>query len=115
MELVGTLSKHPKKDEFEVQTLELTIITNTSNYPLGQKEHGVDYLFDNRHLFLRSKKQRSIQRIRDTIIHATYDWMKDHDYIKIDAPIFTPTCAEDSTELYEVEHTNGETMYLSQS
>ncbi len=115
LELVWTISKHPKKEEFELQTSALKIITNTSDYPLWQKEHGVDYLFDNRHLHLRSKKQRAIQKIRDTIIHATYDWMRDHDFTKIDAPIFTPTCAEDSTELYEVEHTNGEKMFLSQS
>jgi len=82
---------------------------------LGTKEHGVEFLFDQRHLYLRSKSQRAIQRVRDTIIHATYDWMRDHDYIKIDSPIFTSTCAEDSTELYKTEHTNGETMYLSQT
>jgi asparaginyl-tRNA synthetase len=87
----------------------------SKEYPLGQKEHGVEFLFDNRHLYLRSKSQWAIQRIRDTIIHATYDRMRNNDYIKIDAPIFTPTCAEDSTSLYETEHTNGEKMYLSQT
>ena len=87
----------------------------SKDYPLGQKEHGVEFLFDNRHLHLRSKKQWAIQRIRDTLIHALLDWMRDHNYTKIDSPIFTPTCAEDSTELYEVEHTNGEKMFLSQT
>ncbi len=82
---------------------------------MGQKEHGVEFLFDNRHLYLRSKSQRAVQRIRDTIIHATYDRMRDNDYTKIDAPIFTPTCAEDSTSLYETEHTNWEKMFLSQT
>ncbi len=109
------LSKHPKKDEFELQVSDYSIFTKTNDYPLWQKEHGVEFLFDNRHLHLRSKKQIAIQRIRDTIIHATYDWFRDNDFIKIDAPIFTPTCAEDSTELYEVEHTNWEKMFLSQS
>ena len=85
------------------------------DYPLGTKDHGVEFLFDNRHLHLRSKTQWAIQRVRDTIIHATYDWMREHHYTKIDSPIFTPTCAEDSTELYEVEHTNGEKMFLTQS
>lgn len=113
--LTGKISKHPRKEEYELQTTDLEVITNTKDYPLGQKEHGVDYLFDQRHLFLRSKSQWAIQRVRDTIIQSTYVWMRDHDYIKIDAPIFTPTCAEDSTELYSVTHTNGEEMYLSQS
>lgn len=113
--ITWTISKHPKKDEYELQTTDFEIYTKSKDYPLGQKEHGVDYLFDQRHLHLRTKKQRAIQRIRDTIIHATYDWMRDHDFTKIDAPIFTPTCAEDSTELYEVEHTNWEKLFLSQS
>jgi asparaginyl-tRNA synthetase len=83
---------------------------------LGTKDnHGIEFLYDQRHLHLRSKSQRAIQRIRDTIIHATYDWMRKHNYTKIDSPIFTPTCAEDSTELYQIEHTNGENMYLSQT
>ena len=82
------------------------MINPAKDYPLGQKEHGVEFLFDNRHLYLRSKSQWAIQRIRDTIIHATYDRMRNNHYTKIDSPIFTSTCAEDSTELYETEHTN---------
>ena len=113
--LHGTVAKHPKKEEYELQTTAVTVITNAKDYPLGQKEHGVEFLFDKRHLYLRAPKQRAIQRIRDTIIHATYDRMRANDFIKIDSPIFTPTCAEDSTELYEVEHTNGEKLFLSQT
>ena len=109
------VSKHPKKYEYELQTEAFEILSLAKDYPLGQKEHGVEFLFDNRHLYLRSKSQWAIQRVRDTIIHATYDRMRNNDYTKIDAPIFTPTCAEDSTSLYETEHTNGEKMYLSQT
>ncbi len=113
--LTWEISKHPKKEEFELQVSEIEVLNIAKDYPLGTKEHGVEFLFDQRHLYLRSKTQRSIQRVRDTIIHATYDWMRNHDYIKIDSPIFTPTCAEDSTELYSVTHTNGEEMFLSQT
>lgn len=115
LSITGTVAKHPKKEEFEIQTSALEVLSKTQDYPLWQKEHGVEYLFDHRHLHLRSKSQWAIQRVRDTIIHATYDWMRNHDFTKIDSPIFTPTCAEDSTELYQVEHTNGETMYLNQT
>lgn len=115
VELTGTLSKHPKKDEFELQVTNGSVLSLAKDYPLWQKEHGVEFLFDNRHLYLRAPKQVAIQRIRDTIIHATYDRMRSNDYTKIDSPVFTPTCAEDSTELYQVEHTNGEKMYLSQT
>ncbi len=115
VELQGVVSKHPKKDEYELQIRSFIVYQASSDYPLGQKEHNPDFLFDNRHLYLRSKSQWAIQRVRDTIIHATYDWMRDHDFVKIDAPIFTPNACEGTTELYEVEHVNGEKMYLSQS
>lgn len=116
MSLVGTISKHPKKEEFELQISDYHIFQKTNNYPLGTKDdHGPDFLFDNRHIHLRSKSQVGIQKVRDTIIHATYDWMRDNDFVKIDAPIFTPNAAEGTTELYEVEHVNGEKMYLSQT
>jgi len=111
----GEISKHPKKDEYELQTKSFEIVSLSKEYPLWQKEHGVEFLFDNRHLYLRSKSQRAIQRIRDEIIHSTYDWMKQNNFTKIDSPIFTSTCAEDSTSLYETEHTNGEKMYLNQT
>lgn len=113
--LTWSLARHPKKEAFELQVTWWEILSLAKDYPLGQKEHGVEFLFDNRHLYLRSPKQIAIQRIRDTIIHATYDRMRSNDYTKIDSPVFTPTCAEDSTELYEVEHTNGEKMFLSQT
>lgn len=115
VELKGIVSKHPKKEEYELQIRSFIVYHSTKDYPLGQKEHNPDFLFDERHLYLRSKSQWAIQRVRDTIIHATYDWMRAHDFIKIDAPIFTPSACEGTTELYEVEHVNGEKMYLSQS
>ncbi len=115
LEIKWVISKHPKKDEFELQTKDFSFYTKTNDYPIWQKEHWVDFLFDNRHLHLRSKRQVAIQKIRHTIYFATEKWLRDNDFTRIDAPIFTPTCAEDSTELYEVEHTNGEKMYLSQS
>jgi asparaginyl-tRNA synthetase len=115
LSLTGTVSKHPKKEEYELQVSDFHVYTDTKDYPLGQKEHNPDFLFDMRHLHLRAPSQRAIQRIRDTVIHATYDWMRDHDFTKIDSPIFTPNACEGTTELYEVEHVNGEKMYLSQS
>ena len=115
LRVTGTISKHPKKELFELQISALKVFCDTKDYPLGQKEHNPEFLFDNRHLHLRAKSQRAIQRVRDTIIHATYDRMRDHDFTKIDSPIFTPSACEGTTELYEVEHVNGEKMYLSQS
>ena len=115
IKIFGTVSKHPKKDEYEIQTEDFEVISLAKDYPLGQKDHWVEFLFDNRHLYLRSKSQWAIQRVRDEVIHATYDWMQENDFTKIDSPIFTSTCAEDSTSLYETTHTNWETMYLNQT
>ena len=116
LSLTGTLAKHPKKEEYELHVTDYHIYGKATDYPLGTKDdHGPEFLFDNRHLHLRSKSQRAIQRVRDTIIHATYDRMRSHDFTKIDAPIFTPTACEGTTDLYAVEHVNGETMYLTQS
>jgi asparaginyl-tRNA synthetase len=114
--LIGTVQQHPKKDERELSISHVEVYQATLNYPLGTKDdHGPEFLFDNRHLYLRSKKQRAIQRVRDRIIFATYTWMHEYGFTKIDAPIFTPSACEGTTELYSVEHVNGETMYLSQS
>lgn len=115
MSITWTVSKHPKKEEYEIQVSDFFVYQSTKDYPLGQKEHNPDFLFDHRHLYLRSHSQVIIQKVRDTIIHATYDWMRDNLFTKIDAPIFTPNPCEGTTELYEVEHVNGEKMYLSQS
>lgn len=110
------ISKHPKKEEFELQVSDYSIYTKSNDYPLGTKDdHGPEFLFDHRHLYLRSKTQSAIQKIRDTIIQSTYIWMRDNDFTKIDSPIFTPSACEGTTELYEVEHVNGEKLYLSQS
>jgi len=116
LSLTGIISKHPKKDEYELQVRSFHIFWLAKDYPLGTKDdHGPEFLFDNRHLYLRSKSQVAIQRVRDTIIHATYDRMRDNGFTKIDAPIFTPNACEGTTDLYSVEHVNGETMYLTQS
>lgn len=116
LQISDTVSKHPKKEEFELQVSDYSIYTKTNDYIFGTKDdHGPEFLFDNRHLYLRAKSQIAIQKIRNTIIYATYDWMRDNGFTKIDAPIFTPNAAEGTTELYEVEHVNGEKMYLSQT
>ena len=116
LQISGTVSKHPKKEEFELQVSDYSIYTKTNDYIFFFfYDHGPEFLFDNRHLYLRAKSQIAIQKIRNTIIYATYDWMRDNGFTKIDAPIFTPNAAEGTTELYEVEHVNGEKMYLSQT
>jgi len=112
----GTVSQHPKKtNEFELQVKEIEIVQLAPEYPIGKKEHGPEFLLDHRHLWLRSKRQWAIQRIRDTLIRATYDWMNRHNFVKFDSPILTPAACEGTTTLFEVEYFDLGKAYLSQS
>ncbi|HLD22029.1 MAG TPA: asparagine--tRNA ligase [Patescibacteria group bacterium] len=115
VELFGTVSKHPKKEEYELQVRELHIVQIAEEYPIGKKEHGPDFLLNNRHLWLRSEKQWAIQRVRNSIINATYEYLNQNGFIKIDAPILTPTSCEDTTELFEINYFDEGKAYLTQS
>ncbi len=110
----GIVSKHPKKEEYELQTKSLTLIQKSEEYPIGKKEHGPDFLLDNRHLWLRSSRQWAIQRVRNTIINAIYEHLNNEGFIKIDSPILTPTSCEGTTTLFEIDYF-GEPAYLTQS
>lgn len=111
----GKVAKHPKRDEYELQITDLNIVQLAEEYPIGKKEHGPDFLLDNRHLWLRSKKQWAIQRVRNTIINATYEWLNANGFIKIDAPILTPAACEGTTTLFELDYFDLGKAYLSQS
>lgn len=113
----GEITAHPKHEGvFELQVKELEIV-NLSNedYPIAKKEHGVDFLLENRHLWLRSPKQRAIQVIRNTIINGIYEYLNSNGFIKIDAPILTPNACEGTTELFEMDYFDEGKAYLSQS
>lgn len=110
----GTVSRHPKKEEFELQAKKVELIQQAEEYPIGKKEHGPDFLLDNRHLWLRSSKQWAIQRVRNTIVNAIFEYLNSNGYIKIDSPILTPTSCEGTTTLFEMDYF-GEPAYLTQS
>jgi asparaginyl-tRNA synthetase len=111
----GKVSKHPRHDTYELQLKDLKIVQIAEEYPIGKKEHGPDFLLDLRHLWLRSRKQWAIQRVRNTVINATYEWMNDNGFIKIDAPILTPAACEGLSTLFEVDYFDLGKAYLSQS
>ncbi|MCD6109833.1 asparagine--tRNA ligase [bacterium] len=117
VKVTGTVSKHPKFDDvFELQVKNINIIhLNKDEYPISKKGHGPDFLLNHRHLWLRSKKQWAIQRVRNTIINATYEYLNKNGFIKIDSPIFTPNACEGTTELFEVDYFDEGSAYLSQS
>ena len=117
VQVTGKISQHPKKDDvFELQVSEVEIVQLCEEeYPIGKKEHGPDFLLNKRHLWLRSKKQWAIQRVRNTIINATYEYFSDNDFIKMDSPILTPNACEGTTELFGLEYFDEGEAYLSQS
>ncbi|MCK9225084.1 MAG: asparagine--tRNA ligase [Candidatus Muirbacterium halophilum] len=108
-----------KKEEkaaggFEILIENLEVIGKSENYPIGKKEHGVEFLLDKRHLWLRSTKQRAIMKIRHEIIKASRDFLNNLGFINVDSPIFTPSACEGTTTLFEVDYFD-EKAYLSQS
>lgn len=115
--VTGKVSQHPKKeDTFELQIEDLEIVQLVEEeYPISKKEHGPAFLLDNRHLWLRSSKQVAIQRVRNTLINAIYEFLNTEGYTKIDSPIFTPNACEGTTELFEVPYFDEGSAYLSQS
>ena len=83
-------------------------------YPITPKEHGVEFLMDNRHLWVRSQRQWAILRIRATLTRALTDWLDDHGYLRVDTPIITPAAGEETTTLFEIDYF-GEPAFLSQT
>ena len=115
VEVVGTVSKHPKKEEYELQAKEVKFVQKSEEYPIGNKDHGPDFLMENRHLWLRAPKQAAIQRVRTTVIMATYEFFTEQGFTKIDSPILTPNACEGTTELFEIDYFGEQKAYLSQS
>lgn len=113
----GKVSRHPKQAgvyELQITSLEIVQLAHP-DYPIGKKEHGIDFLLDHRHLWLRSNRQWAIQRIRDTIIRATFEYFHANNFIKFDSPILTPNACEGTTELFEIDYFEMGKAYLSQS
>jgi asparaginyl-tRNA synthetase len=110
----ATVTKHPKKEEYELQVQSLEVYQVSEEWPIGNKDHGIDFLMDNRHLWLRSKRQWAIQRVRNTLIQATYKFFQEQSFTKIDSPILTPNAGENTTDLFKVKYFEEE-AYLSQT
>jgi asparaginyl-tRNA synthetase len=98
--------------ELGIQSLEL--VQMAEEYPITPKEHGIEFLMDNRHLWLRSSRQWAILRIRATIINTMRNWLDNHEYLLVDTPIITPAAGEDTTSLFELEYF-GEKAFLAQT
>ncbi|MEM0951996.1 MAG: asparagine--tRNA ligase [Cyanobacteria bacterium P01_H01_bin.74] len=99
---------------YELSVSALTLLGESPEYPISPKEHGVAFLMDRRHLWLRSARQHAILRIRAEIIHASHQYFKGLGFTLIDAPIFTPNACEGTSNLFETDYFD-RTAYLTQS
>lgn len=99
---------------YELGVTDLKVIQIADEYPIQPKEHGVDFLLDHRHLWIRSRRQWAILRVRATVIRAIRDWLDSHGFINMDTPILTPAACEGTTTLFQTDYF-GEPAYLSQS
>ena len=99
---------------YEVTVKDLKVIQVAEPYPITPKEHGTAFLMEHRHLWLRSKRQTAILRVRSEIIQAMRDFMAEREFTCLDAPIFTPNACEGTTTLFQTDYF-GEKAYLTQS
>ena len=102
--------------EMDVESAEIVQrVPESDPYPITPKDHGTDFLMDHRHLWLRSKRQHAIIRVRHEVIKAIRDYFDSHGFTLVDTPIFTPAACEGTTTLFEVDYFEDEKVYLTQS
>jgi asparaginyl-tRNA synthetase len=100
---------------FEIDVQRLEVVGESHDYPITPKEHGVDFLLDRRHLWIRSERQQAILRVRHEVINAVRDFFNERGFVLTDAPIFTPAACEGTTTLFPVEYFEDQKAYLTQS
>ena len=99
---------------YELHISDIQVIQQVSDYPIAKKEHGVDFLMDKRHLWLRSNRQWAIMKIRNQIIFSIHNFFQKEGFVQMDAPIFTGNACEGTSNLFETDY-YGDPAYLSQS
>jgi asparaginyl-tRNA synthetase len=100
---------------YEIDVKGFEIVGASHDYPITPKEHGVDYLLDRRHLWIRSERQQAILRVRHEIINAVRDFFNSRGFILADTPIFTPAACEGTTTLFPAQYFDEQTAFLTQS
>ncbi len=100
---------------FELDVTGLELVSAATDFPITPKEHGVDFLMDRRHLWIRSQRQQAVLRIRHEVIDAVRDYFNNLGFVLADTPIFTPSACEGTTTLFPVQYFDDATAYLTQS
>ena len=119
VEVTGTIQAEARAaGGFEIHITGIHVVQRVADsdpYPIQLKEHGVDFLLDKRHLWIRTPRQAAILRIRAEAIRAARNYMDGEGYTLTDAPIFTPAACEGTTTLFEVDYIDDQKAYLTQS
>jgi asparaginyl-tRNA synthetase len=117
--VTGKLRAEPRASggyELDVEAAQIVQrVPESDPYPITPKDHGTDFLMDHRHLWLRSKRQHAIIRVRHEIIRGIRDYFDSNGFTLVDTPIFTPAACEGTTTLFEVDYFEDEKVYLTQS
>jgi asparaginyl-tRNA synthetase len=115
LSLIGSVQPQPRAPGgFELQVETLEPISQAADYPITPKEHGIEFLMDHRHLWLRHARPAAILRIRDSVLWACEAFLRQEGFVRVDAPILMATAAENTTQLFRTEYF-GEPAYLTQS
>src|SRR5882672_2978892 len=109
-------ARAPGGYELDVEDAEIVQrVSESEPYPITPKEHGIDFLMDHRHLWLRSRRQHAALLVRHEVIRAIRDYFDSHGFVLVDTPIFTPSACEGTSTLFEVNYFDEEKLYLAQS
>jgi asparaginyl-tRNA synthetase len=103
------------KGGYELVASGFDVVGLSHDYPITPKEHGVDYLMDRRHLWIRAERQTAILKVRHEVVNAVRDFFNSEGFILADTPIFTPAACEGTTTLFPVQYFDDTTAYLTQS
>ena len=115
LSVTGIVQEAPKQEAgYEILVKDMEVIHIAEEYPIALKDHGIDFLLDNRHLWLRSRQPYAIMKIRAEVEKACRDFYDERDFTLVDSPMFTPNAAEGSTTLFETEYFDKK-AYLTQS
>jgi asparaginyl-tRNA synthetase len=116
LEIRGTVREDSRAPGgYEIDLLDAEVFDEVHDYPITPKDHGTEFLMDHRHLWLRSRRQHAILKVRHTVVKAVRDFLDNDGFTLADAPIFTPAACEGTTTLFEVDYFEGEKAYLTQS
>ncbi|HEX3684528.1 MAG TPA: asparagine--tRNA ligase [Bryobacteraceae bacterium] len=117
--VTGTIRAEPRAaGGYELDVVDAQVIQRVGEehpYPITPKDHGVEFLMDHRHLWLRSRRQHAAIRVRHEVIKAIRGYFDSHGFTLVDTPIFTPAACEGTTTLFEVDYFEDEKVYLTQS